>query len=97
MNEDEDLIRARNTRTGEARKIDEWSVQLPGGLRARFDVTMRYEHGMCLFGVRSDHPDFCDVHLVDSDVNLPGLKAGASRPLATASNLCQRRSYFVTT
>lgn len=69
MSEDEDLIRTRNTRTGEARKIDEWSVQLPGGQRARFDVTMRYEHGICLFGLLSDHPDFGDVHLVDSDMN----------------------------
>lgn len=66
---EEDLVRARNTRTGEARKIDEWSVPLPGGDRARFDVTMRYEHGLCVFSVRSDHPDFKWVRPHDSDLN----------------------------
>jgi len=66
---DEDLVRARNTRTGDARKIDEWTVHLPGGERARFDVTMRYEHGLCVFGVRSDHPDFLGVRPQDSDLN----------------------------
>jgi hypothetical protein len=68
MSED-DLVRARNTRTGDARKIDEWSVQLPGGDKARFDVTMRYVHGVCVFGVRSDHPDFQGVRPQDSDLN----------------------------
>jgi hypothetical protein len=66
---DDDLVRARNTRTGEARKIDEWSVPLPGGDRARFDVTMRYEHGICVFAVRSEHPDFKWVRPHDSDLN----------------------------
>ena len=66
---DEDLVLARNTRTGEARKIDEWSVPLPGGDRARFDVTMRYEHGVCVFSVRSEHPDFRGVRPQDSDLN----------------------------
>jgi len=66
---EEDLVRARTTRTGEARKIDEWTVHLPGGERARFDVTMRYEHGACVFGVRSDHPDFKGVRPQDSDLN----------------------------
>ncbi len=66
---EEDLVRARNTRTGEARKIDEWSVPLPGGDRARFDVTMRYEHGLCVFAVRSEHPDFRGVRPHDSDLN----------------------------
>ena len=68
MSED-DLVRARNTRTGDARKIDEWSIPLPGGDKARFDVTMRYEHGLCIFGVRSDHPDFRGVSPSDSDLN----------------------------
>lgn len=66
---EEDLVRARNTRTGEARKIDEWSVPLPGGDKARFDVTMRYEHGVCVFAVRSEHPDFKWVRPHDSDLN----------------------------
>jgi len=66
---EEDLVRARNTRTGDARKIDEWSVQLPGGDKACFDVTMRYVHGVCVFGVRSDHPDFQGVRPQDSDLN----------------------------
>lgn len=66
---EEDLVRARNTRTGEARKIDEWSVPLPGGDKARFDVTMRYEHGLCIFAVRSEHPDFRGVRPHDSDLN----------------------------
>jgi hypothetical protein len=66
---DEELVRARNTRTGDARKIDEWSVQLPGGDRARFDVTIRYEHGVCVFSVKSDHPDFKGVRPQDSDLN----------------------------
>lgn len=65
----EDLIQTRNTRTGDARKIDEWSVLLPGGKRAKFDVTMKYEHGLCLFGLKSDHADFKDVNLADSDLN----------------------------
>lgn len=67
---DGELIRARNTRTGDARKIDEWSVQLPGGDRARFDVLIRYEHGVCVFSVRSDHPDFKGVRPQNSDLNL---------------------------
>lgn len=67
---DEELIRARNTRTGDARKIDEWSVPLPGGDRARFDVQIRYEHGVCVFSVRSDHPDFKGVRPQNSDLNL---------------------------
>lgn len=66
---DEELVRARNTRTGEARKIDEWSVSLPGGDRARFDVTMRYAHGVCVFSVKSDHPDFKGVRPQNSDLN----------------------------
>lgn len=74
---DEELIRARNTRTGDARKIDEWSVQLPGGDRARFDVTIRYEHGVCVFSVKSDHPDFKGVRPQDSDINR--LRAELSR------------------
>jgi hypothetical protein len=69
MSEEEELVRARNTRTGEARKIDEWSVPLPGGDKARFDVTMRYEHGLCIFAVRSEHPDFKGVRPHDSDLN----------------------------
>lgn len=64
-----DLIQTRNTRTGDARKIDEWFVVLPGGKKARFDVTMKYEHGLCLFGLKSDHPDFSDMKLADSDLN----------------------------
>lgn len=74
---DEELIRARNTRTGDARKIDEWSVQLPSGDRARFDVTIRYEHGVCVFSVKSDHPDFKGVRPQDSDLNR--LRAELSR------------------
>lgn len=66
---DEELVRARNTRTGDTRKIDEWSVHLPGGDRARFDVTIRYEHGLSMFSVRSDHPDFKGVRPQDSDLN----------------------------
>lgn len=67
---DGELVRARNTRTGDARKIDEWSVHLPGGDRARFDVLIRYEHGVCLFSVRSDHPDFRGVRPQNGDLNL---------------------------
>lgn len=67
---DEELVRARNTRTGDARKIDEWAVHLPGGDRARFDVTIRYVHGVCVFSVKSDHPDFKGVRPQNSDLNL---------------------------
>jgi hypothetical protein len=66
---DEELIRARNTRTGDARKIDEWSVHLPGGDRARFDVLIKYDHGVCVFSVRSDHPDFKGVRPQNGDLN----------------------------
>jgi len=66
---DEELVRARNTRTGDARKIDEWAVHLPGGDKARFDVTIRYDHGVCVFSVRSDHPDFRGIRPQDSDLN----------------------------
>lgn len=65
----EDVIQTRNTRTGDARKIDEWFVLLPGGKKAKFDVTMKYEHGLCVFGLKSDHPDFKDIALSDSDLN----------------------------
>lgn len=67
--DDEDLVRTRNTRTGDARKIDEWTVPLPGGEKARFDVAMRYDHGICTFSVRSDHPEFRNVHPHDADLN----------------------------
>lgn len=66
---EEDLVRTRNTRTGDARKIDEWSIPLPGGLKAKFDVFMRYEHGMCVFSVESNHPDFLGVRPFDTDLN----------------------------
>lgn len=68
-NMSDNLVGVRNTRTGDARKIDEWSVPLPGGDKARFDVTMRYEHGVCVFAVRSEHPDFKWVRPHDSDLN----------------------------
>lgn len=65
----DDLIETRNARGNEARKIDEWSVRLPGGKKAKFDVTMKYEHGLCVFILKSTHPDFQDISLMDSDLN----------------------------
>lgn len=65
----DDLIETRNTRTGDARKIDEWSVRIPGGVKVKFDVAMKYEHGMCVFLLKSQHPDFKDIALMDADIN----------------------------
>ncbi|MCE6958489.1 hypothetical protein LAZ40_05425 [Cereibacter sphaeroides] len=64
-----DGIRTRNTRTGDPRKIDEWSVKLPGGKKAAFDVSMIYEDGTAVFSVRSEHPDFKNCRFVNPDLN----------------------------
>ena len=63
------IVRTRNTRTGDARKIDEWSVKLPGGDTAKFDVLMAYEEGEVTFSVRSENPHFRNCRLSHPDLN----------------------------
>lgn len=63
-------IRTRNTRTGDPRKIDEWSVKLPGGKSAKFDVLLQYGDVGAMFTARSSHPDFAQLRPQASDLNM---------------------------
>ncbi|MFG6080324.1 hypothetical protein ACEUZ9_000874 [Paracoccus litorisediminis] len=62
-----DLIRTRATRMDDARKIDEWTVKLPGGESAKFEVGLKYVDGTGFFSVKSEHPNFKDLRLVSDN------------------------------
>ena len=66
---DDGDVEMQNTRTGKARKIDDWSMLLPGGRRAKFAVLMKYKDGRAYFMVESDHPIYGEISIMDDDLN----------------------------
>lgn len=67
---DDGDVEMQNTRTGKARKIDDWSMRLPGGQRAKFAVLMKYKEGRAYFMVESDHPIYGEISIIDDDLNV---------------------------
>lgn len=67
-NRNEGLIQTRNTRTGDPRKIDEWTVRLPGGDKAIFDIMLRYDGDESCFSIATKHPDFKDLKAVSPEM-----------------------------
>lgn len=65
----EGQIRISSSRTGGARKFDEWPVRLPGGEDARFLVEYETGTGGLIFKATSKHPWFTDVIIASGDPN----------------------------
>ncbi|WP_411839792.1 hypothetical protein [Paracoccus sp. ME4] len=65
----EGQIRIASSRTGSAKKFDEWPVRLPGGDDARFLVEYQAHENGLLFTATSQHPWFKDVIMGSGDPN----------------------------
>lgn len=63
------VVKIRNRKGGGGRKIDEWTVALPGGKKASFDVLLEYQDGVAVNVVQGSAPHFQDCRLFDSDLN----------------------------
>lgn len=65
----EGQIRISSSRTGSAKKFDEWPVRLPGGEDARFLVEYQTGESGLLFTATSQHPWFKDVVVSSGNPN----------------------------
>lgn len=65
----EEQVEVRNTRSGNARKIDEWTVLVPGGRRVKFGVHLKYTDGQGRFFVSSDDETYKQIRAASEDIN----------------------------
>ena len=63
-------VRIGGTRTGAARKITDWSLRMPDGKDAKFEIQLDHQDDVMIFIASSDHPWFKDSRLFDSDLNV---------------------------
>lgn len=63
-------LRTPNTRTGDPKKVTEWSVTLPGGQKAVFDICLRFTEDGGVFSATSKTPEFRKTEIFDADINM---------------------------
>jgi len=64
-----DKVEVRNARGGNARKVDEWTVLVPGGKRVKFQISLIYEDGIGRFRVSCEDPFFETIRISGDNIN----------------------------